>query len=52
METAPQRRLRAIAGHLLASGERDLSAQLNANATAGEFVLGTCSYRLFHDRIS
>ncbi|RRT60952.1 hypothetical protein B296_00013463 [Ensete ventricosum] len=39
MDSAPQRRLRAIAGHLLASNDRDLNARLTANPTAGEFVL-------------
>ncbi|KAJ8491291.1 hypothetical protein OPV22_013012 [Ensete ventricosum] len=39
MDSAPQRRLRAIAGHLLASNDRDPNARLTANPTAGEFVL-------------
>ncbi|XP_074587550.1 long chain acyl-CoA synthetase 6, peroxisomal-like [Curcuma longa] len=39
MESAAQRRLRAISGHLLASGDRDGSSNLSTNATVGEFVL-------------
>ncbi|CAL9148784.1 unnamed protein product, partial [Musa hybrid cultivar] len=39
MDSAPQRRLRAIAGHLLASSDRDPNARLIANPTAGEFAL-------------
>lgn len=42
MESAAQRRLRAISGHLIASGDRDKTSNLSTNATAGEFVLGTC----------
>ncbi|KAG6533778.1 hypothetical protein ZIOFF_007653 [Zingiber officinale] len=39
MESAAQRRLRAISGHLLASGDRDRSSNLSTNATVGEFAL-------------
>lgn len=40
MDSAAQRRLRAISGHLRSSPASDLDSRISANATAGEFVQG------------
>ncbi|KAG6484973.1 hypothetical protein ZIOFF_053498 [Zingiber officinale] len=39
MESAAQRRLRAISGHLIASSDPDKTSNLSINTTVGEFVL-------------